>query len=259
MKNIFKILFFHSHYTIKQFYYIFKISFTNKNLFLTSLNLSLKFLYYNGLKNFFNKKIYSKYKYDYLELVKKNLILSNDWFSNNITTWVSVFKKENIIQKKLNILEIGSYEGASAVFFLNYFNYANLTCIETFNGSDEHQSIDFSKVKKNFHHNINNFVDRINLFESRSENFFNEENNKTKYDIIYIDGSHYFDDVCKDAENSFLSLKDNGIIIFDDFLKKYYKDLKKDPIVAIIKFIDKHKKNIRIINVNYQIIIKKIK
>ena len=65
------------------------------------------------------------------------------------------------------------------------------------------------------------------------------------------------DDVIRDANNSFNALNKNRIIIFDDFLKRYYKELSKDPILAILNFIYQNKKNIKIINVGYQIIIQK--
>ena len=59
-----------------------------------------------------------------------------------------------------------------------------------------------------------------------------------KYDLIYVDGgSHHYNDVLKDANNSFKVLNKNGILIFDDFLKKYYKDLKRDPIIAILSLL----------------------
>ena len=35
-------------------------------------------------------------------------------------------------------------------FFLNYFKNSEITCIETFKGSDEHSKIDFTIIKKNF-------------------------------------------------------------------------------------------------------------
>ena len=79
------------------------------------------------------------------------------------------------------------------------------------------------------------------------------------YDIIYIDGSHHHDDVLNDALNSFELLNNNGIIIFDDFLKKYYKNINQDPIKAILNFINKNKQYIDVVNVNYQIVIKKNK
>ena len=219
MKNLFKLFNSHLKFIAKEYIYILKGSTINKEFLFLSLILSFKFLYYAGIKNMIYKKIYHKNKKDYLKLVDEKLILSHDWFSNNITTWINIFSEQNL-KKKLEILEIGSYEGASAVFFVNFFNSSNLTCIETFDGSDEHKEIDFKKVKKNFDHNLQNFKTRVKLFLGKSHDFFqNKTDNELHYDIIYIDGSHHFEDVYLDAENSLKRLKKNGIIIFDDFLK----------------------------------------
>ena len=48
------------------------------------------------------KKIYHKNKKDYLKLVDEKLILSHDWFSNNITTWINIFSEQNLKKKIRN-------------------------------------------------------------------------------------------------------------------------------------------------------------
>jgi len=256
---ILKKLYRHYQYIFKEYFYILSVISKDKSFFLLAINLSLKFLFDAGLKNLINKRRYFSQRKKYENFMHKELRLTHDWFSHNITTWISVFLTENLTNKNLNILEIGSYEGSSAVFFLDYFKNSKISCIETFKGSDEHSNINFENTKKNFVHNLNKYEERLMLIETRSDDFFNKQIQNKFYDIVYVDGSHHFQDVYNDAINSFERLNFDGIIIFDDFLKKYYQDLSKDPIVAIFKFLKKHKKNIKILNVGYQIIIKKIK
>ena len=45
-----------------------------------------------------------------------------------------------------------------------------------------------------------------------------------KFDFIYIDGSHYYDDVLNDAVNSFNALKENSYILFDDYNWNFHKN-----------------------------------
>ena len=45
------------------------------------------------------------YKFDFM-----------DAFTSNINTWNSYFKKFKLINKNINYLEIGSFEGRSSVF-----------------------------------------------------------------------------------------------------------------------------------------------
>jgi predicted O-methyltransferase YrrM len=47
-----------------------------------------------------------------------------------------------------------------------------------------------------------------------SDNFFKKNN--TKFDIIFIDGLHEYDQVKKDINNSLIFLNDNGIIFLHD-------------------------------------------
>ena len=37
----------------------------------------------------------------------------------------------------MNALEIGSFEGRSSIFFINYFKNINLTCVDTWEKSDQ--------------------------------------------------------------------------------------------------------------------------
>jgi hypothetical protein len=75
------------------------------------------------------------------------------------------------------------------------------------------------------------------------------------YDFIYIDGDHSEKAVWIDAINSFKILRNNGIMIFDDYT---WNTGDKSPKIAIDKFLNEYKNYIQIISINYQVIIKKI-
>jgi len=47
-----------------------------------------------------------------------------------------------------DILEIGSYERRSALFFFDNFKDSNMHCVDTWSGSDEHDNFDFNMMKK---------------------------------------------------------------------------------------------------------------
>lgn len=51
-----------------------------------------------------------------------------------------------------------------------------------------------------------------------SDEFFKQ--NTQTFDVIFIDGLHYYEQVLKDFNNSLSVLKDNGIIIIHDMLPK---------------------------------------
>ena len=157
----------------------------------------------------------------------------------------------------MSVLELGSYEGNSSVFFLKYFQNIKLTCVDTFKGSDEQGNQNFDKVFENFQFNTKDYRNRIKVYKLKSKEFFKNINH-SNFDLIYIDGSHYAKDVFEDAINSFSVLNKNGYIIFDDFLWDFYKNINDNPIGGIKLFIKKNFFNLKIVSIGYQIIIQKI-
>jgi len=208
--------------------------------------------------SFLSKKYYNQY----ISLNSKNLEFkkkgryTQDWFSYNIKYLSRILFKYNLQNKKLNILELGSFEGLSTVFFLTTLRHSNVYCVDPFIDFEENKDKDFNKIFENFKYNTREFQNRIRLSKSTSDYFF-ENTNDEKFDLIYIDGNHRAENVFKDAKNSFKLLKDGGYIIFDDFLWDYYDKINLNPIGGIKKFLFENFFNIKIISIGYQLIIQK--
>jgi len=198
----------------------------------TKFFIILKFIY-NFLPNYKTKskskiienEIYNDFK-SYNEKEK--------WFCNNLFFLNNQLKK---IKNIRNILEIGSYEGRSCIYFGKKFIDAKITCVDTWSGSDEHLNIKFKEIENNFDKNILNHLgnDRVEKQKLSSDIFF-EKNNKF-FDLIYIDGDHQTDQVKKDINNAWRNLNDGGYLILDDYTWWWYNDLNKNPASAINNFI----------------------
>ena len=52
-------------------------------------------------------------------------------------------------------------EGRSAIFFLKNFSNSNITCVDTWSGSDEHNSDNFESIEKNFDFNTSFYQSKI--------------------------------------------------------------------------------------------------
>ena len=162
----------------------------------------------------------------------------------------------------LHFLEIGSFQGRSTVWLLENIltnNTSEITCIDTFEGSIEH-NIHFQNDIKNlfdiFSHNISKFKNKVNIIKNKSQNALKHINDQ--YDFIYIDGDHKASSVIEDAILSFSLLKKGGIMIFDDYMWFEMKKYIDNPKIAIDAFLEIYADKITILYKNCQVIIEKL-
>ena len=229
-----------------------------KNLYRLILIGSPLFIILNYIKNFLpNYKTKKKSKkienviYDKFKSINYN----EKWFCNNLNYLSVNFKDINNVK---NILEIGSYEGRSAIFFLKNFYGSKITFVDTWCGSDEHKSVNFKLIEENFDFNTSFYQSNKYLFKYKmTSNEFFKKNHKY-FDLIFVDGDHSSDQVKVDLINSWNILKNGGYLILDDYMWWFYKDLKKNPSTPINNFINENISNISKLNIWYQVIIKKI-
>jgi predicted O-methyltransferase YrrM len=239
---------------IKQIYIIYKLKKIIKNIkdffynliFLiknkTPLNILIKFIKSHFLKkddlksNFYNHTIFS----------------DSDWFSSGVSIFNKFMQNEKGVVK--NILEIGSYEGRSAIFFLNYFNASEITCVDTWLGSHEHVK-KMGEIEKNFDNNLKLYENKLIKHKTTSDNFF--LTNKLLFDLIYIDGLHTYDQVKSDLENAYKFLRPKGHLLIDDYLWKFYPTNKKNVINSANEFIQKYNNNLEVIYISSQVLLKK--
>ena len=147
------------------------------------------------------------------------------------TIWY--LKKQNPDLKNINILEIGSWFGASTLSFAqglkDYNSSGTITCIDAWqpffdeekNKEQVHKNMQAmlnSDIAYNvFLHNINTIPQTIlcQHLKGKSENIMPmlKEN---QFDIIFIDADHTYHPVKKDILNAIPLIKDGGIICGDD-------------------------------------------
>jgi predicted O-methyltransferase YrrM len=205
----------------------------------------------NKIKNIFIKSKIKKEKIKHKMILSKKII-SNDYFSPHAFYFYNLLSK---LEKKFKYLEIGSYEGNSALYVAINFPKSNITCVDLWQDVNEYKGKDFNIIEKNFDLNTKGFGN-INKVKSTSDDFFIK--NKIMYDFIYIDGNHKFDYVLRDCENAWKFLSDGGFLVCDDYIWNYYTEIKSNPCFAINKFLEKNKVKILLVS-NSQIFLQKIK
>jgi len=143
--------------------------------------------------------------------------------------------KQYLQKEKFDLVEIGSYAGESAVIFAEQFPNATIYCIDPWLGGYDNQDsasfADYSQVEKEFDFRTSKFSN-IQKLKGYSTDF------EIKYDVIYIDGRHFYEGVKEDLLHWIPLRKQKAIISGHD----YYQDkniLKIHPhIEGVRKAID---------------------
>ncbi len=192
---------------------------------------------------------------------------THNWFEKLAKYNFDKYIKPEYDNKPCNYLEIGSYEGASALYmFENVLNHSDsrATVIDPFD--------DFNGCTKQldrFRQNLNNHLDKINIMVGYSENELSKLPINS-FDFIYIDGDHTTEAVYIDALLSFPLLKSGGIMIFDDYMWIYNGEHVIPPISdprllhpnnphgGINRFLNLKNKQVEIIEQNWQLVLRKL-
>jgi predicted O-methyltransferase YrrM len=189
---------------------------------------------------------------------------TKDWFSWSPGVWEQLIPH---LPARKNFLEIGSFEGRSAVWIVQYMmeDGGELICVDTWEGGAEHVNGEMSGAEDRFKHNIDliigNFVDRdVQPIKSTSVDALgNLISYKKQFDFIYIDGSHLAKDVLTDACMAWPLLKSKGFMVFDDYSwKPPGFTLLQRPKVAVDAFINMFEDELQIAHSGYQLIVRKI-
>jgi predicted O-methyltransferase YrrM len=223
-------------------------------LFNSKANIKIILLFLFGkITNIFIKTKIKKEKKFFLELIS-NFKISTNFFSVNAYNF---FVHLSSLKNNFKYLEIGSFEGGSAIYVSSRFKCSKVFCIDNWKKTEDgYSELDFNDVEKNFDHNIKNYENIIKIKNS-SDNFF--LNNNEKFDVIYVDGYHKSNQVFKDCINSWKILNLNGILICDDYIWDHYFDVKNNPCYAINKFLKTLNNSYKVLQIsNSQIFLQKI-
>lgn len=186
----------------------------------------------------------------YLEKIGE-LDSDNQWLQTNLNQFLNIL--EPLKNNKMSILELGSYQGISAFFFLDYLENSKITCVDYFDNNPNNLNI----FKKNLNQYLN--TGRLEVYDGTTLSFFSKGLKENFYDLIYVDAGHGYLDVLTDLYYSYLQLKLNGLMLMDDYLWHQGKvvDLNKGVRLAINDFLERVNGTYEVIYFGYSVAIKK--
>jgi predicted O-methyltransferase YrrM len=159
---------------------------------------------------------------------------TSDWSSEHFDLWARILADRR--GEPLDILEIGSFEGRSATFFLEYLPKSSIVCIDRFfSASDPGYDV-------RFRNNVRRFGRRVEALRAESMLALHALlPNRRRFDLIYVDGGHARDDVLMDSLLSWRLLKAGGILIWDDYeLLIAPNDGPKEAIDTVLRLFEGH-------------------
>lgn len=213
-----------------------------------------------------------------INLKNKNMETNNDF--NYTQSWFTSRDFEKHIKLDINneihILEIGSYEGKSSVWFIENMlknPKSTITCVDpwleyTQNSVSENtytQTKNRDEIFNRFKSNISKTGKENNVNINRGYSFDVLKRlyiDDKKFDLIFIDGNHTSKFVLEDSVLSYSLLKKDGYIIWDDYLWKNPHTTSTElttPKLGVDSFINCYKGHLDIIHKNYKCVVKKIK
>jgi hypothetical protein len=187
---------------------------------------------------------------------------TSDWIWKNYSIWRRVLAP--LRDRPARILEIGSFEGRSAVFFLKYLPRSTIVCIDTFAGTPEESYVykfleeQLPGIEARFDRNVAPFAHRVEKIKSRSAPALQALIAAgRRFDLAYIDAGHRYDDVMADSLAVWKMLEPGGIVIWDDYEWAPEFPSAERPKPAIDDFLRAHEGHYQLLAKGYQVIIRR--
>jgi predicted O-methyltransferase YrrM len=145
---------------------------------------------------------------------------SNDWLSAYLPVWTELFAP--CAGRVATMLEIGAWEGRSAIALLELFPRAVLTVVDTFAGSPNHRADPamretLARLEARFDANLASYEGRLRKIRDRSAAALDRlADGGFAFDLIHVDGSHRRDDTLADCVLAWRLLRTGGLLVIDD-------------------------------------------
>jgi predicted O-methyltransferase YrrM len=137
-----------------------------------------------------------------------NKELTTNWLGDNPVHWFAPLAPW--LESPCSVLEIGSYEGRSAIAFLEYLPLCRLTTVDIFIDPD---------VEARFDRNLAPYGERVTKIKGRAipimEKMLDE---RVEFDVIYLDTGKNRAASFANSAIAWPLLRTGGILIWDDML-----------------------------------------
>lgn len=133
------------------------------------------------------------------------------WWHNNA---IGMWERWLDLPKLKNGLEIGSFEGASAVWLMDHAPNLTLACVDIFGPAFDDVT---GEYEQRFERNVAEYGKRVIKLKGKSTDVLPKLVQAKRFDLIYIDGDHSYAGALADTKLAYPLLKKGGVLIWDDY------------------------------------------
>jgi len=174
---------------------------------------------------------------------------TTDWTTPNFEPWGRHLG--SLKGRPANALELGSYEGRSACWFLeNILTHeeSRIVCVDSWVHGE---------IERRFLDNMHEVVPRPKHVMVKGNTHAYLRTATGSFDFIYIDADHQAKAVLSDAILSWPLLKPGGVLIFDDYMWTQPDPKKLPPKPGIDAFLNLWFGEYEILHSGWQVILRK--
>jgi predicted O-methyltransferase YrrM/tetratricopeptide (TPR) repeat protein len=174
-------------------------------------------------------------------------------------------------RENINVLEIGTFVGTSLIEIMKRLGpNTKGTAIDRWmnyeeEGIDTLKNIEKNNVEQIFWKNIinNGLKDKVTALKGDSGDMLLKlVESESRFDFIYVDGSHRCLDCYADCVIAWKLLNPDGVMAIDDYMYHYDKavgdGVLEYPIKGVDHFLEKYKDEYRLISKGYRVFIQKL-
>lgn len=172
---------------------------------------------------------------------------SSDVMFKRLNRWGRLFRRF-VPRDDIEVLDLGSGEGWTSLFFLNYLPLARVVAVGT---TPEHADI--------FRENVQGFEDRLEILDmggmAAVDTLLAQ---KRRFHVINIDASRSRDYVLALSLLAWQVLRKGGVLVWNDYVWGEGRPSEKRPHDAINWFLDMREQDVEVLDQGNQMIVRKL-
>jgi Methyltransferase domain len=174
---------------------------------------------------------------------------TSDWLTKKLPYWHTALAEFHGSKTVVDVLEVGSYEGRSAVAFLEMLPASRLVAVDLFRPAE---------IEARFDRNLKSYGDRCEKIKGRAISVMDQLwAGGRRFDVVYLDAGKKRDTTFAQSTLAWPMLNTGGVLIWDDLRWGLEKPEGERPSAAIELFAEVFRPCMEELHRGQQLIVRK--